>query len=902
MTSSSNHRAGAVLYLASICVVTVVFAALSMRWQTVVAAATTAASRDFAPAQPTLATGVLAPPAGNTITVNSTLDVANSNDGLCTLREAITAGNSNIASGATAGECGAGSMTDSDTISLTGVTGIISLGSALPNIASDLTISGPGSSQLTISGNNSFRVFNLTLSSPGTVSFSGLTISNGRANMDVGGGIYNQNSANVNVTDSTVSNNSAVLGGGIANSSTGTFNITNSTLSNNSAGTAAGCYNGSGILNIIGSTLNNNVAGSGGAGSGNGGAINTGSNTLNVVNSTLHNNTAFGGGGGIYNNSPNATINISNSTLTQNFAVANGGGGVNNNNGGMVRFLNSIIADNGSQNGSDLLGSFVSLGHNLLTNIVGSSGFTLGTNNPNGDLVGASFAPVFAILGPLQNNGGPTHTRALLPGSPAIDAGDNCVVLASGSGGCLTTPLTIDQRGVSRQVNLTVDMGAFESRGFTISATSGTSQSTAVNTLFAPLVVTVNSVSGDPVAGGLVIFNSPANGPTAILPTGTSSIQESINASGQATTRPTANGLAGGPYNVTATIKLTASSASFSLTNNKAATNTAVTSSSNPSDLTQSVTFTVTVTSTGPLTGTVQFKIDGSNAGVPVTLSGGVATLTTATLTVGTHSVTADYSGDANFLASTGTLTGGQVVRPPPSLSINDVSFKEGDTGTKFVFFTVTSSAASNLQVSVDFATANNSASSPSDYVATIGTLTFIPGQVIRTIFVTINGDTVFEPDETFTMNLSNAVNASIARAHGTATIENDEAPVLLTEENSNHAIGLDSVTQTRDPFSLTTGWNFSADQRRRVSLFVWRLGLLPGDSVSNVTVLAEDEQSRVYPLTVEYIGPITDLDGVTQVIVRLPDGVVGAPRNLWVTVWVRGPISNRAFISIAAP
>src|SRR5215207_434428 len=114
----------------------------------------------------------------------------------------------------------------------------------------------PKNSINTISGNNTVRVFNITLGT-GVVSFSGLTITNGRANMDVGGGIYNQNGANVNVTDCTVSFNFAVLGGGIANSGTGTFTITNSTLNNNSAGTAGGCYNGSGVLNIIGSTLNN---------------------------------------------------------------------------------------------------------------------------------------------------------------------------------------------------------------------------------------------------------------------------------------------------------------------------------------------------------------------------------------------------------------------------------------------------------------------------------------------------------------------------------------------------------------------------------------------------------------------------------------------------------------------
>src|SRR4029079_17581223 len=128
--------------------------------------------------------------------------------------------NSDTASGATAGECVAGSNSESDTISLTGLTGTITLGSALPNITSELSINGPGASQLTISGNNSnFRVFTIILSS-GLVSFSGLTIENGHIN-DVGGGIYTQSGANVNITDSTINNNFAILGGGIGNGGTG---------------------------------------------------------------------------------------------------------------------------------------------------------------------------------------------------------------------------------------------------------------------------------------------------------------------------------------------------------------------------------------------------------------------------------------------------------------------------------------------------------------------------------------------------------------------------------------------------------------------------------------------------------------------------------------------------------
>jgi CSLREA domain-containing protein len=869
MPLSPNHRGRSVVCLASICVAAIVFALT-----------------------PITATAL---PAGNTIVVNSTLDVANSTDGLCTLREAITAANTDTASGPTAGECEAGSSSDPDTISLTGVAGTITLGSALPSITASVSINGPGASQLTISGNNSFRVFTLTVAGPGVVNFSALTIANGRISNDVGGGIYTQNSGNVNVTDSTITNNFAILGGGIGNGGTGIFTITNSTISNNSAGTGGGCYNGLGTMNVINSTINNNVSGTV-AGSGNGGGIITSSENLNIINSTLHNNSATGRGGAIYNNSSDADISISQSTITQNSAIL-GGGGVGNNNGAPIRILNTIVADNISSNGPDLLGPFVSQGHNLLRNSDGSSGFTFGINNANGDLVGVTFAPVSPLLGPLQNNGGPTQTRALLPGSLAIDAGDNCVVLA---GGCLTTPLTTDQRGISRQVNATVDIGAFESRAFTLSVNSGTPQSKAVNTIFAPLVVTVNSASGDPVAGGLVVFSSPAFGPSAVFATATNSIGVFLGANGQGTTSPTANGIAGGPYEVTANISRTAISGSFSLTNTQAATITTVTSSSNPSDVTQPVTFTATVTSTGTPTGVVQFKIDGTNFGNLVTLSGGVATISTAALAVGSYSISADYSGDSNFTPSSGTLTGGQIVRPPPSLSINDISFVEGDTGTKFVFFTVTSFASSNLPISVDFTTANGTATSPSDYQSATGTLTFGPLQTTRIIVLTINGDTVFEPDETFTITLSNPVNATINRSQGTATIQNDEAPVLLTEENTNHVIALDSVTQVRDPFPLATARNFSADQHTRVSLFVWRLGLLPGDTIANIVVKADDGQGTIYTLTVEAMAPVTGPSDVTQLIVRLPDNVIGAPGNLGVTVLVHGPISNKAFISLA--
>jgi Tol biopolymer transport system component len=132
-------------------------------------------------------------------------------------------------------------------------------------------------------------------------------------------------------------------------------------------------------------------------------------------------------------------------------------------------------------------------------------------------------------------------------------------------------------------------------------------------------------------------------------------------------------------------------------------------------------------------------------------------------------------------------------------------------------------------------------------------------------------------------------------------TIASNGGPVLLTEQNTQRAVALDSVTQTRDPFSLVNLFNFSSDRRTRVSLFVWRLDLLPGDDASAVTAQAEDEQGSVYPLTVEYLGATPALNEVTQVVVKLPVGV-SAPADLWITISLRGATTNKALIKIKPP
>ena len=108
--------------------------------------------------------------------------------------------------------------------------------------------------------------------------------------------------------------------------------------------------------------------------------------------------------------------------------------------------------------GPDVRNAFVSQGNNLIGASDGSTGFTNGVNN---DKVGTVASPLNALLAPLGNYGGPTQTFALLPGSPAINAANNCVTDVAHCGDANIPQLTSDQRGFGRQVNGTVDIGSF---------------------------------------------------------------------------------------------------------------------------------------------------------------------------------------------------------------------------------------------------------------------------------------------------------------------------------------------------------------------------------------------------------------------------------------------------------
>lgn len=426
------------------------------------------------------------------IVVNSTADVANGSDGLCTLREAIQAANTNIASGGTPGECDAGNGGDWDTISFS-VTGTITLLTALPDLSTSMSVNGPGANLLTISGNNANRVFSVSVATPGTVALAGLTLSNGQSSGN-GGAILRTGTGTLNITNNRISANTAAFGGGIYTAVSGAINITNSTLSGNTAtlsGFGGAIFNGfaGATINTVNSTMINNTAIEGFGG----GVANTGSGVINVLNSTIRDNSAtgsgFGGGisnhgagpvnitnttfsgnsadrGGALVNQSDGTVIFTNSTVANNSATASGGG-IDNNGTVRVQLSNTIVALNTAPNGPDLDGTFTTHGHNLVGNNAGvTSHFPAGNPNANGDFVGTDVSPLNPLLSPLQNNGGPTQTMLPLPGSPAINAGNSTNLPPDtfdlNNNGNTSEPLPVEQRGFERVAETKPDIGAAE--------------------------------------------------------------------------------------------------------------------------------------------------------------------------------------------------------------------------------------------------------------------------------------------------------------------------------------------------------------------------------------------------------------------------------------------------------
>jgi uncharacterized protein GlcG (DUF336 family) len=122
--------------------------------------------------------------------------------------------------------------------------------------------------------------------------------------------------------------------------------------------------------------------------------------------------------------------------------------------------------------------------------------------------------------------------------------------------------------------------------------------------------------------------------------------------------------------------------------------------------------------------------------------------------------------------------------------------------------------------------------------------------------------------------------------------------PVLYSRPDSTRAIAVDSVTSTREPFSVIAPVDFSTDHCTRVMLFAGNLRLQDGESFSVVTADAEDEAHTIFPLTVESVGPVPEQNWATAIVVKLNDQMVD-PGDVLVRIYYRGAPSNRVRVAV---
>jgi hypothetical protein len=540
----------------------------------------------------------------------------------------------------------------------------------------EVTISGS-----TFDGNSGIGIVGTggAIEAIGTVNISDSSITNNRAR-DAGGGIYT-GGAVYSITRTNISNNTTLnRGGGLYitdGGATSTGAISNSTISNNTAG--IGVSDGGGIY------VSNAKA-------------------LTFANVTIEGNNARRDGGGIYyfaGNDTTRVVTLNNVTLSGNHADRDGGG-LYRYDGGDIRFKNTIIALNTSS---------INSGHDMLANLLTSLGYNLvgiknGANfiNTTGDLTGTAAAPLNPLLGPLQANGGPTLTRALLDGSPAMDTA-NPTPPGSGGNSCEA----LDQRGTTRPQDgdgngsQICDIGAVEKGAPPVGNFQLGAATYTVLESNSELSVEVQRVDGSAGAASIsfaTVDQTAASGADYVP----------VN-----TTIDFANG------ETSKTVNLIIEADALD----------------EPDEIFQVSLF-------GPT----------NNAGLGTPISA-VVTIT---------------DDDA-----------------APTISVDDISVVEGDNAEFLAAFTVSLSKASGRTITVDYSTADGSATAASnDYLQpSPTTLTFPPEVTSVVAQVQVNGDLIIESDENFFINLSNATESSIADGQAQCTILNDDAAPTPTPSPS---------------------------------------------------------------------------------------------------------------------
>ncbi len=644
----------------------------------------------------------------------------------------------------------------------------------------------------------------ISVNATGVLDLYNTTVSGNKAlgSSSNGGGIQNRGFVYLRqgsvVSNNIASGSSYQEGGGVYNSG-GTLIAINSTINNNQGGVYGGGISSvAGSLTLINTTVSGNSAG-------NGGGIRNNGTSIALINTTVSGNNASYAGGGIY--SSGDTFNLINSTITNNTVVdtqfvGRGGGGIYSLS--TTFFLkNTIVAGNidNTTNGFDLLSSglsgaiFNGNNYNLIGDLTGAKG-TIGTGT---DIVNSNPG-----LAPLANYGGLTLTHALLAGSPAINAGNNSLILVDSEDidgdGDTTEQIPFDQRGTgfNRIFGGTVDIGAFEEQGTIVVISLAVSPASVNEDGTANLVytftrtgVTTNALTVNYTLGGTATLNTDytrtGTTNTVTFAAGSSTATVTVDPTADTTVEPDETVIltlaSGTGYTIGTTTPVTGTITNSPVT---PSITLAVSPSSVFEDGTTNLvyTFTRTGVTTNALTvnytlgGTATLNTDYTRTGTTNTVTF-AANSSTATVTVDPtadttvepdETVTLTLAAGTGYTIGTTTAVTGTINNDDVSqLSINNITVVEGQDSNAIL--TVTVNNPNPQPISVNYTTAPINATANVDYTSKTGTITIAANTSTATISIPILNDNLNEANETFAINLSNPVNATLTNNQGIVTI-----------------------------------------------------------------------------------------------------------------------------------
>jgi predicted outer membrane repeat protein len=710
----------------------------------------------------------------------------------------------------------------------------ITLGSQLDiSAGKNLMIDGTGAPGLTISGNNTTRILQLNSNQdfPTSLTVKNLTLANGYTS-DRGGAIHTTHKGVLTVENVTFNNNTGDKGGGAIFSAfegaltvTGSkFNGNKATAGNDERGAGAIAFWGPGTLTVRNSefTGNKGIVG---------GAINSLNGKLIVENSKFINNDVLaarfdtgkpndflrGYGGAIYTDRANNEITIRNSLFEGNQSRAAGGAvhlfadpeDVVTIEGSVFRQNQAIGLAGGESGKAGAIthlrtslgsGSFTIRNSSIVNNTGNDQGGGLWVNNSRTTIVSSTFSGNKLLNSGFSSVGGAMTLYSPTEIINSTIANNSAGWSGGGVGASGDAPVSV--RNTIFFNNTANNPWQIQNHTSKVLTDGGG------NLQFPPKATTLgndfnatNSITiADPRLGALQNVNGTWVHP--LLP-GSPAIDAGVGGApatdlfgASRVGRPDIGAFEfGGTIGPVVPLQPTLSINNISLNEGNSGTQTAI--------------FTVSLSSPSASPVTVKYGTANGTAiaGSDYTTASGSLAFnpgeTTKTLRVPIVSDTLFEQNETFFVnltaptnaalgSSQGTTT---ILNDDPAslrVSINNISLTEGNQGNKNAAFTVSLSSKSKKAVSVNYATANQTAIAGSDYTAQTGKLTFKPGETRKTINIKVLGDATVEPQETFVVNLSNVINAALGNNRGVASIVNDDVPrtvsinsINLTESNS---------------------------------------------------------------------------------------------------------------------